>query len=231
MNTFIEPFTLMIQGTASFLGNSYGAAIIVLTLLIRFLLAPLMVRQYVRQFEVKKKMDKLKPELTAIQKRLSETKDPAEKQKVQMEMMGLYKKHDVNPFSAIGCLPIIVQMPILMGFYYAIRSSHEIATHHFLWFSLGHTDFVLTIIAGVVYFLQFKISQKLIPTVGDTEQQKSFQWIGLMSPIMIVFASLSTSAALPLYWVVGGLFLIGQTYFSHMLLQRMKKQEPEISKA
>jgi len=231
MNMLIEPFTLMIQSTASFFGNSYGVAIIVLTLLIRLLLAPLMIRQYVRQFEVKQKMDKLKPELNDIQKRMSETKDAAEKQKIQMEMMGLYKKHNVNPFSAVGCLPIIVQMPILMGFYYAIRSSHEIATHHFLWFSLGHTDLVLTIIAGVVYFLQFKISQKMMPNVGGAEQQSSLQWIGLMSPIMIIFASLSTSAALPLYWVVGGLFLIVQTYFSHMLLQRIKKQTPAVSKA
>lgn len=231
MNTLIEPFTLMIQSTASFFGNSYGVAIIVLTLLIRLLLAPLMIRQYVRQFDVKQKMDKLKPELNDIQKRMSETKDAAEKQKIQMEMMGLYKKHNVNPFSAVGCLPIIVQMPILMGFYYAIRSSHEIATHHFLWFNLGHTDLVLTIIAGVVYFLQFKISQKMMPNVGGAEQQSSLQWIGLMSPIMIIFASLSTSAALPLYWVVGGLFLIGQTYFSHMLLQRIKKQTPAVSKA
>ncbi|MCQ2011466.1 membrane protein insertase YidC [Sporolactobacillus sp. STSJ-5] len=231
MNMLIEPFTLMIQSTASFFGNSYGVAIIVLTLLIRLLLAPLMIRQYVRQFDVKQKMDKLKPELNDIQKRMSETKDAAEKQKIQMEMMGLYKKHNVNPFSAVGCLPIIVQMPILMGFYYAIRSSHEIATHHFLWFSLGHTDLVLTIIAGVVYFLQFKISQKMMPNVGGAEQQSSLQWIGLMSPIMIIFASLSTSAALPLYWVVGGLFLIVQTYFSHMLLQRIKKQTPAVSKA
>ncbi|MFT8312532.1 MAG: membrane protein insertase YidC [Sporolactobacillus sp.] len=231
MNMLIEPFTLMIQSTASFFGNSYGVAIIVLTLLIRLLLAPLMIRQYVRQFDVKQKMDKLKPELNDIQKRMSETKDAAEKQKIQMEMMGLYKKHNVNPFSAVGCLPIIVQMPILMGFYYAIRSSHEIATHHFLWFNLGHTDLVLTIIAGVVYFLQFKISQKMMPNVGGAEQQSSLQWIGLMSPIMIIFASLSTSAALPLYWVVGGLFLIVQTYFSHMLLQRIKKQTPAVSKA
>jgi YidC/Oxa1 family membrane protein insertase len=229
MNTIIEPFTLLIQSTASFFGDSYGMAIIALTILIRLLLAPLMVRQYVRQFDVKKKMDKLKPEMTEIQKRMSAAQDPSEKQKIQMEMMGLYKKHNVNPFSAVGCLPIIVQMPILMGFYYAIRRSHEIATHHFLWFSLGHTDLALTIIAGIVYFIQFKISQKLMPTAGvEQQQQNSMQWIGLMSPIMIVFASLSTSAALPLYWVVGGLFLIGQTYFSHLLLNRIRKQAPAV---
>lgn len=224
MNSFIEPFTLMIQSTAAFFGHNYGIAIIVLTLMIRLILAPLMVRQYLRQFDMRKKMDKIKPELTAIQKKMADAKDTSEKQKIQMEMMALYKKHNVNPFSAVGCLPIIVQMPILMGFYYAIRSSHEIAAHRFLWFSLGHTDLILTIIAGVVYFLQFRISQKLMPMVGAEQQQSSLQWIGLMSPIMIVFASLSTSAALPLYWVVGGLFLIGQTYFSHLMLNRKEKR-------
>ncbi|MCL1632587.1 membrane protein insertase YidC [Sporolactobacillus sp. CPB3-1] len=224
MHVLIAPFTYLIQNTASLFGNSYGLAIIVLTLLIRLLLAPMMVRQYIRQFEVREKMDKLKPELTEIQKRLSETTDPTEKQKIQMEMMALYKKHNLNVFSSMGCLPVFIQMPILMGFYYAIRNSHEIAAHHFLWFNLGHTDLTLTLIAGIVYFLQFRISQKLMPTTGNEQQNRSLQWIGLMSPIMIVFASMSTSAALPLYWVVGGLFLIGQSYFSHLLLRKTRKQ-------
>ncbi|MCO7176610.1 membrane protein insertase YidC [Sporolactobacillus kofuensis] len=224
MSHFVDPFTMMINSTAAFFGHNYGIAIIILTLLIRIILAPLMVRQYIRQFDMRKKMDELKPELTAIQKRMSETKDSSEKQKIQMEMMGLYKEHNVNPFSSIGCLPIIIQMPILMGFYYAIRNSHDIATHRFLWFSLGHADLTLTIIAGIVYFLQFRISQKLMPTLSSDQQQNSMQWIGLMSPIMIVFASLSTSAALPLYWVVGGLFLIGQTYVSHLVLKSRESQ-------
>ncbi|GEB76511.1 membrane protein insertase YidC [Sporolactobacillus inulinus] len=224
MKMLIEPFTIMIQSTASLFNHNYGMAIIILTLLIRFLLAPLMVRQTIRQFDTKQKMDKLKPELSQIQKRMADTANPEEKQKIQMEMMALYKKHGINPLSAVGCLPILIQMPLLMGFYYAIRSSKEIAAHHFLWFSLGHTDLTLTIIAGIVYFVQFKVSQKLlIPSSGSEAPNHSMQWIGLISPIMIVFASLSTSAALPLYWVVGGLFLIVQTCITSALLhQRMK---------
>lgn len=224
LEQLISPFTAMIQFTASLFGNNYGIAIVILTLLIRLVLAPLMMQQYARQFDLRKKMEAVKPELSDIQKRLKLAADPGDKQKIQMEMMDVYKKHAINPLSAIGCLPIIIQMPILMGFYYAIRSSQVIASHRFLWFSLGHTDLILTIVAGVVYFLQFKVSQKLIPA-GDDSQQQSMQWIGLFSPAMIVFASMSTSAALPLYWVVGGLFLIVQTYMAHVLLEYKEKRQ------
>lgn len=220
---FIEPFSMLIHWTADLFGGSYGIAIIFLTILIRSLLAPMMVQQYIRQFHLRKRMDKAKPELSAIQERMKTANGTEEKQKIQAEMMALYKKHNINPLSAIGCMPIIIQMPILMGFYYAIRYSHEIASHHFLWFNLGHTDLALTIIAGIVYFLQFKISQKWMPA-ADSSQQQSMQWIGLMSPVMIVFASMSTSAALPLYWVVGGIFLIGQSYVCHLVTERMEKK-------
>lgn len=223
LGQLIMPFTTMIQFTASLFGNNYGMAIITLTVLIRLVLAPLMMKQYIRQFDLRKKTEALKPELADIQTRLKKAEDPVEKQKIQLEMMDVYKKHNINPLSAVGCLPILIQMPILMGFYYAIRSSREIASHRFLWFSLGHTDLILTVAAGVVYFLQFKVSQKLMP-VGDDSQQQSMQWIGLISPVMIVFASMSTSAALPLYWVVGGLFLIVQTYAAHVMLKYTAKR-------
>ncbi|RYL92361.1 membrane protein insertase YidC [Sporolactobacillus sp. THM7-4] len=223
MNNLIAPFTSLIQFTASLFGNNYGLAIILITLFIRLVLAPLMMKQYIRSFELRKKMESVKPEMEEIQKRLQSESDPAQKQKIQLEMMSLYKKHNINPLSAVGCLPIVIQMPVLMGFYYAIRSSHEIASHTFLWFSLGRADIALTIIAGVVYYMQFKISQKVMPVtpaMGDSQQ--SMQWIGLISPVMIVFASLSTSAALPLYWVVGGLFLIVQTYVAGIIIRRME---------
>ncbi|MFX3616335.1 MAG: membrane protein insertase YidC [Sporolactobacillus sp.] len=223
MQHLIEPFSILIHWTADLFSGNYGIAIIFLTILIRSLLAPMMVQQYIRQFHLKKRMDKVKPELNTIQERMKKAEGMEEKQKIQAEMMALYKKHNINPLSAIGCMPIIIQMPILMGFYYAIRYSHEIASHHFLWFNLGHTDLTLTIIAGVVYFLQFKVSQKWMPA-ADKSQQQSMQWIGLASPVMIIFASMSTSAAMPLYWVVGGIFLIGQSYFCHLVTDHLEKK-------
>lgn len=217
---FIDPFVTLIHFTAFLFSGSYGIAIIVLTLAIRLVLAPLMMKQYMNQHHMRKKMEIIKPEMQAIKKKLKATKDPDEQRNLQTDMMALYKKHQINPLS-IGCLPMIIQMPILMGFYYAIRGSKAIASHTFLWFSLGHPDVILTIIAGVAYYLQFKINQGMLPD----DQQQSMRWMGLISPAMIVFFSLQSPAALPLYWTVGGLFLVAQTYTARLIIERKEQQQ------
>ncbi len=214
---FVHPFTSIIHATADLFNGNYGLAIIIVTLIIRLVLMPLMLRQYKNQMAMKEKMDGLKPEMDIIQKKIKSEKDPKKKQELQTEMMGLYKKHGVNPLN-MGCLPILIQMPILTAFYYAIRGSKEIATHQFLWFNLGHPDIIITIIAGLVYYFQFKVSQSSMPT----EQQKQMKMMGLMSPLMIVMFSFSAPAALPLYWVVGGLFLTVQSLISRKLYQSKK---------
>jgi YidC/Oxa1 family membrane protein insertase len=112
-------------------------------------------------------------------------------------------------------------MPILTAFYYAIRGSKEIAHHQFLWFSLGHPDIIITALAGVIYYFQFKVSQTNMPAA----QQQQMKFMGLMSPVMIVMFSINSPAALPLYWVVGGTFLTIQTFISHKLYQSKKTEE------
>lgn len=208
----VNPFATAIHMLADLFGGSYGLSIIVITLIIRLLLMPMMLKQTKKQQEMKVKMDQMKPELEVIQKKLKETKDPKEQQALQQEMFGLYKKYNVNPLS-MGCLPILIQMPILMGFYYAIRGSSEIATHSFLWFSLGQPDIWITAMAGIIYYLQFKVSLSNMPEA----QQKQMKMMGLLSPIMIVMVSFSAPAALPLYWTVGGIFLIFQTLLARVL--------------
>lgn len=221
---FVEPFSLIIKSTANLFNGNYGLAIIIVTLVIRFALMPLMLKQYKNQMNMKVKMEALKPEMDAIQKKMKVEKDPQKKQELQAEMMGLYQKHGVNPLN-MGCLPILIQMPILTAFYYAIRSSNEIATHKFLWFSLGHPDIVLTAIAGLVYYFQFRVSQSTM----TKEQQNQMKFMGLISPIMIVMVSLNAPAALPLYWVVGGTFLTIQTFISHRLYHN-KQNVPQADK-
>lgn len=217
---FVSPFTFSIHSLAQIFNGNYGLSIIIITLIIRLALMPLMLRQYKNQMAMKEKMDTLKPEMDAIQKKMKAEKDPKKKQELQAEMMGLYQKHGVNPMN-MGCLPILIQMPILTGFYYAIRGSKEIAAHHFLWFSLGHPDIFITIIAGLIYYFQFKVSQSNMPA----QQQEQMKYMGLLSPLMIVMFSLKAPAALPLYWVVGGSFLIVQTIISRNLYQSDKTKE------
>ncbi|MBU8878345.1 membrane protein insertase YidC [Bacillus sp. FJAT-29790] len=217
---FVEPFAASIHTVATFFHGNFGIAIILITLAIRLLLMPLMLKQYKNQQQMKGKMDLFKPELDEIQAKIKATKDQKEQQKLQQEMFGLYKKHGVNPLN-VGCLPMLIQMPILMGFYYAIRGNEEIAAHTFLWFNLGHSDIWITAAAGIVYYLQFKVSQSNIPL----QQQKQMKFMGLLSPLMIVMVSLNAPAALPLYWTVGGIFLTLQT-----LLGRKLYQSPKVGK-
>lgn len=219
---FVSPFTFSIHALANLFNGNFGLSIILITFLIRLALMPLMLKQYKNQMAMKEKMDLLKPEMDAIQKKMKAEKDPKKKQELQQEMMGLYQKHGVNPLN-MGCLPILIQMPILTGFYYAIRGSKEIATHSFLWFNLGHPDMGITLIAGVIYYLQFKVSQSTMPA----QQQQQMKYMGLLSPIMIVMFSINAPAALPLYWVVGGIFLTVQYMLSRRLYQKKTATELE----
>ncbi|MBD5010628.1 OxaA precursor, partial [Xanthomonas citri pv. citri] len=85
--------------------------------------------------------------------KLKKTKDPEKQKELQMEMMKLYQEHNINPL-AMGCLPMLIQSPIMIGLYYAIRSTPEIASHSFLWFSLGQSDILMSLSAGIMYFVQ-----------------------------------------------------------------------------
>nr|WP_254871153.1 membrane protein insertase YidC [Bacillus sp. Marseille-Q1617] len=204
---FISPFSTAIEGAAHVLGGNYGLAMVFITILIRLVLLPFMLQQMKSQKQMGIRMNELKPELIEIQKKIKETTDIKEKQKLQQNIYALYKQRGVNPLN-LGCLPLLLQFPILMGLYYAIRESQEISSHTFLWFNLGQPDIWVTLIAGLVYFLQFKVSQKQM----TVEQQKQMKLVGLLSPIMIIFFSFHAPASLPLYWAVGGLFLALQSY-------------------
>lgn len=208
----VYPLSYSMQHIAGWFGGSYGMAIIVLTLIVRFALLPFMMRQAKSQQAMKRVMSRMQPELDALKKRYENKKEREEQQKMQQEMMELYKKHNFNPLN-IGCLPILIQLPILSGMYTAIRLTPELSTHSFLWFKLGHPDWIMAIIVAALYLVQAKLSQKTM----TTEQQKQMALMAYISPIMMAFFSFSAPAAMPLYWMVSGTFLILQT----LLFQRM----------
>ena len=218
-NTFVRPFAFSLDYLGNLFNGSYGLAIVAITVIIRLILMPFMLNTYKRQQGMKVKMDKMRPEMEDIQKRLKASKDKEEQMKIQQEMMGLYKKHDVNPLN-MGCLPVVIQMPIIMGLYFAILyAPEEIKSHEFLWFTLGSPDILMTLIAGAVYFFQAKVSLWTMPE----QQQKQMKLFVYISPIMIMFVSFSSMAALPVYWAVGGILLIIQTFIG----RRFYSEHPE----
>lgn len=201
-----SPFTYLLNILASIFHQNYGIAIIALTLSIRLLLMPMMMNQTKQQQKMKELMDKMKPQLEVLQEKLKQEKDPKEQQKLQLEMMNLYKESGISPLS-MGCLPLLIQMPVLMGVYYAIISSNEIATHSFLWFNLGTPDVTMAILASAVSFIQTYLSLKQMP---KETQQGGMKLLLTVSPIVIGLVSMKAPAALPLYWTFSGLFLLGQ---------------------
>ncbi|GGB61607.1 membrane protein insertase YidC [Virgibacillus dakarensis] len=216
---FVYPFSVLIKGLASILNGDFGLSIIVITLLVRLVLMPLMLKQMKNSTNMQEKMKVMKPEMDAIQEKYKGKKDKESQMKMQQETMQLYQKHQMNPLASLGCLPMIIQFPIFIGLYYAIRRTPEIATHNFLWFNLGQTDVIMPFIAAAVYLIQAKVSQ-----IGmDPKQKKQMALFSFISPIMIFIVSFNFPAALPLYWIVSGSFLVLQTLISKKLY--LKKAE------
>jgi YidC/Oxa1 family membrane protein insertase len=199
----VYPLSWFITKVADLLGGSFGLSIIVVTIIIRLVILPLMIKQT----KSSKAMQALQPELAELKKKYS-SKDQKTQQKLQQETMALFQKNGVNPMA--GCFPILIQMPILIGFYHAISRTTAIANDNFLWFDLGDKDpfYILPIIAGITTFIQQKMM--MAGTANQNPQMAMMLW---MMPIMIVVFAISFPAALSLYWVVGNIFMIVQTYF------------------
>ncbi|MFD1413316.1 membrane protein insertase YidC [Oceanobacillus jeddahense] len=205
---FVYPFSLLIKKIAILFQGNYGIAIILITIIIRFVLMPFFIRQSKNSKDSQKKMAVMKPEMDQIQKKYKGKSSTEDQLSMQRELSDLYKKHDFNPVKmAVGCLPLIIQMPILIGFYYAIMRTPEIAEQSFLWFSLGETDLLFVAFAVLIYYLQARVS-----LIGLEEaQRKQMAIMSFVSPIMIAVISLNVPSALPLYWAVSGIFMIIQT--------------------
>ncbi|WP_239618913.1 membrane protein insertase YidC [Cohnella mopanensis] len=219
---FIYPFSILINFFANAFHGDYGLSIVLMTFIIRFAIMPLMMNQTKKQMAMKEKMAVLQPELSLLKEKYKNDVSAEAKKKQQVEMMQLYQKHQVNPLN-IGCLPMLIQWPITLAFYYAIRRTPEIAAHDFLWFSLGKTDMILPLIAAAVYYVQFRVSQSASAQYQQY-QNNQMAFIGLLSPIMMGVFSFAMPAALPLYWAVGGIFIIVQTIILNKMYAKPMQQ-------
>ncbi len=215
---FVYPLSWLITEVAEFFNENYGLGIVIVTLLIRLVLLPLMIKQTKSSMA----MQQIQPEIKALREKYS-SKDQKTQQKLQQETMQLFQKHGVNPLA--GCMPLIIQMPILLGFYHAIMRTEAIAEHNFLWFDLGSPDpyYILPLVAGLTTYLQQKIMMGGSDAMSANPQMKMMLYI---MPIMIIVFAISFPAALSLYWVVGNLFMIAQTYF---ITLPMKNKESNVT--
>ena len=222
-NTLVSPMDSLLHWLGDNLDYNYGLAIIIITLIVRLAIFPFMMRTYKNQMMMREKMKIVKPEMEAIQEKVKVATTQEEKMEAQQEMMALYKKHDINPLN-MGCLPILIQMPIVMALYFALRFPSEggIEAHpDFLWLDLTQTDYFMVAIAGIVYAIQAWVSMQFVAQ----EQRQQMRLFMFISPLMIIWISAISPSALPLYWAVGGLFLIFQTWAGNTFYRKKVHEE------
>lgn len=176
--------------------GSFGLSIILLTILIKIVLLPFTLKQD----RSMKEMKKLQPKIDELKKRYEG--DP---QTLNQKTMELYKEHKVNP--AGGCLPLLIQLPILWALFGVLRKEGVVPDEAFLWFSLVTPDpfFILPILNGAVSFIQ----QKLMGT-NSNPQMKNMMYI---FPIMMIFISYKMPGGLQLYWLTSSVTGVIQQYF------------------
>ena len=189
----------------SYVGN-YGWSIIILTMFINFILFPLRLKGQLSML----KMQKIQPQMKTLQDKYKKMKanDPR-RPEVQTEMMGLYKKHGVNPLG--GCLPMLLQMPFLFAFFTLLRMAIEVRGEPWmLWIrDLSAPDpfSILPVLMGASMF----VMQKMTPMTMDPTQARMM----MMMPVMLsgMFIFFPVAAGLMLYWLTSNVVGVGQQLF------------------
>ena len=245
--TFVKPMDIFLAKIHEYTG-SWGWSIVIITLIIRLLVLPFMLHNYKVQNKARKGQELARPELEVVQKKQQAAKEKearaisneekmqarSELMELQREQMAIMKKYDAMPLSLGGCLPILIPAPFLMAIYYTLTNplySAGIIDSTFLGvFSLGTRSYTLPIIAFVVYAIQTKLSMKMMPQTvqpGAEQMQSQMQMVQWLSPIMITAFSFWVAGAVAMYYIVGGLFMIFQTYLGHALYPPDKPEKPK----
>jgi YidC/Oxa1 family membrane protein insertase len=203
------PLLSALNWVNGFIGN-YGWSIIALTFIINAAMFPLRHKSNVSM----RKMQEIQPQVKAIQDRYKHLKatDPA-RQKMNTEMMELYRQKGVNPAS--GCVPMLLTFPVLLAFYSLLSEAIELRNAPFIWWihDLAAPDpyYVTPILMGASQVLQ----QKMMPMTGaDPVQQKMM----LFMPILFTFLFLTSPAGLALYWFASNVLVIGQQVLTNKMI-------------
>ena len=203
----------------------YALSIVLLTLLVRTCIWPL----HIKATRAMKRMSKLAPMMKEIREKHKE--DP---QRMNMEVMKLYRDYGVNPLG--GCLPLLFQFPIFLGYFSMMKTAVEMRGHSFLWvkdLSMPDTVYTIPIFGGIAInalpivmsitmFIQMKVAPQ--PAMADNPQMQMQMKIFKVMPFLFMFFCYNYPSALALYWSVQNIISIGQTWL-------MKRQgEPELKK-
>jgi YidC/Oxa1 family membrane protein insertase len=202
----VQPFATIVMrlllGLKAALGLGYGWVLVIFGISIRLLLWPL--NQSAMRTSIK--MQRLQPELAVVQKKYA--KDPEGQ---RAAMMKLYQSHGMSPFSPLmGCLPMLLPMPILFALYFVFQNTIEFRGVHFLWLpdiSLRDPYYITPIVMGASMLVLSWIGMRAAP------QNPQAKVMGYMMPAMFTMMFMNLASGLNLYYAVQNLVAIPQQWF------------------
>ncbi len=213
----IRPLSELIIYLSQLFGNSYAMGIIVFTILFRIILIPLSIMQMKSQ----QQMQDIQPELEIIKKKYP-NKDRQSMEMLQKEQSELMEARGVNQFA--GCLPMVVQLPVMIALYQTILKTEALKTGHFLWMNLGQLDpyFILPILAAGLALYSSYLSMKT--NMSDSGVVKGMMYI---MPLMILLITISLPSALGLYFVISNAINVIQTLVFNNPYKILSEREAE----
>lgn len=184
--------------------ESYGVAIIILTIIIKTVFYPLTVKQV----KSMRAMQELQPQMKKLQEKYKG--DP---KRLQQEMGQLYRTAGVNPMA--GCLPLLAQMPFLMAMFYALQRIDYGGDPTFLWIAnLSNPDplYILPILSAISTFV---VQKQSTAASGTAQNQMQMKIMSVVMPLFIGYISLNFAAGLVIYWIVNNVMQILQQWWMY----------------
>ncbi|MBV9770138.1 MAG: membrane protein insertase YidC [Bryobacterales bacterium] len=202
--------------------HNYGWSIVLITIVINLVLLPLRLKSMKSQ----RKMQSLQPKLAAINAKYKglSMRDPKKAEQNQ-EVMEFYKKEGVNPMG--GCLPMVVQLPLIYAFYKVLAVTIEMRGAHWLWISdLSQPETLPIHILPLIMIVSQFVMQKMTPNPGmDPSQAKMM----LFMPLMFGFLFYNFSSGLVLYWLTSNLVGIGQQWAVNRMMPAPPPPPPPVA--
>ena len=198
-------------------GDNHAIGIILFTLIVRIILLPLMHYQNKQMI----KTQELQPKIKALQEKYRGN-DPQMKMQLREETQKLYAEEGINPLS--GCLPLLLQMPVLMALYQALSRVPELTSGHFLWMDLSDPDpvYILPILAAIFTFASTKLM-----SLTQTEVNSTTKMMNYFMPLMILIMAINLASGLSLYWVVSNAFQVGQVLILNKPFAKRREREEQ----
>ena len=257
-NTFTKNMDMFLSNINVFV-QSWGVSIIIITLIVKGIILPFMLKNYKKQRTASINMEKAKPELDIVQNKIKKLREDEKKvfnndermkirieqTELQKEIFKIYKKHDCSPAIFGNLIPILIQAPFISGLYFTLQNpvySKDILDSNFLSISLGEKSYILLILVFIIYMIVGKISQSMMqsnPMTQNTPEaeraqniSKNMVWI---TPIMLTFITYTSIAAIGIYFVVSGILvifqiLLGRKLYPPYVPKPIKKSSKQITK-